>query len=86
MDRKFTDVLNSINTEILDKPDVDLIENGILDSIAIMELVAALEKAYDFEFDPDDITPENFATSNSLWSLVQTYLQGQGNGTDKKCL
>lgn len=73
MDKKFEDILNQINPEILESEGVDLVEEEILDSLLIMNLVAALESAYSFDFDPDDIMPENFASAEAIWKMVEKY-------------
>ena len=79
MDKKFLDALNSVNPDIIAIKGVNLIEDGILDSLAIMQCVAALEEAYAIDFDPEDILPENFATPETLFSLLQKYLKEQGH-------
>lgn len=65
--------------EILEdiKPDVDyltcttLIDDGILDSFAILSIVSELQEAFDIEVSPMDIIPENFNSANALWEMVQ---------------
>lgn len=45
-----------------------------LDSMAIVELVGALEDRFDFEIDEDDITGDVFETVGSLTSFVSSCL------------
>jgi acyl carrier protein len=52
--------------------DYNLIDEGILDSLAIMNLIAWLEKQYAIEFDEGDIVLENFNSVNALVNFVQT--------------
>lgn len=69
--------------EILEdiQPDVDydtcttLIDDGILDSFAILSIVGELEDAFDIKITPAEIIPENFNSAQSLWAMVQK-LQG----------
>ena len=69
--------------EILEdiKPDADydtcttLIDDGILDSFAILSIVGELEDAFDIKITPAEIIPENFNSAQSLWAMVQK-LQG----------
>lgn len=49
----------------------NLIDGGILDSLAIMNLIAWLEKHYAIEFDEGDIVLENFNSVNALVDFVQ---------------
>jgi acyl carrier protein len=54
--------------------DAELREYG-LDSLAMVELLAALESAYDVRFEDDALTVETFQTPSVLWKTVST-LQG----------
>ena len=51
--------------------DYNLIDEGILDSLAIMNLIAWLEKHFSIEFDEGDIVLENFSSVNALIDFVQ---------------
>ena len=73
MDERFKNVLNEVKPEILENEDVDLVEEGILDSLVIMMLVSQLESVYSFYIDPEDIVPENFENVNKIWELVEKY-------------
>lgn len=46
--------------------DENLLVTGILDSLALMRLVAHLEDTYDIEIPPSDITLENFASLSTM--------------------
>lgn len=74
MDKKFEELLNQVNPEILENTDVDLLEEGILDSLQIMTLVSNLESAYGIDFDPDEIAPENFESAEAIWRIVKKYI------------
>lgn len=75
-------ILNSIErvllTEIatgLDKkslePDEDLLDQGIIDSLGIMKLIAFIEDTFNLKIDDGEIIPENFQSLNSLVAFVQ---------------
>jgi len=51
--------------------DYNLIDEGFLDSLAIMNLIAWLEKQYAIEFDEGDIVLENFNSVKALLDFVQ---------------
>ena len=65
--------------EILEdiQPDADyetcttLIDDGILDSFAILSIVAELEDAFGVSVTPAEIVPENFNSARALWAMVQ---------------
>ncbi len=75
MGEKFKQILDTINPEILENPQANLVEEGIIDSLAIMQIVSALEQEYGIEFDPDDVTPETFASAQTIWNALQGYLK-----------
>jgi acyl carrier protein len=51
-------------------PDTDLLAEGALDSLLIMELVGELERRFDVSLQPGEITPANFRTPNALAELI----------------
>ncbi|MCI6808725.1 MAG: acyl carrier protein [Spirochaetia bacterium] len=59
------------------KPDVDfetetgLIDNAILDSFDIVQLIQELKDEFDIEISPAEIIPENFNSAEALWEMVQ---------------
>ncbi len=65
--------------EILEdiQPDADyetcntLIDDGILDSFAILSIVSELEDTFDIQITPAEIIPENFNSARALWRMVQ---------------
>ncbi len=71
--------------EILEgmKPGVDfnnennLIEDGIIDSLDVMNLSVELNDEFDIEITPLDILPENFQSASTMHALI-TRLQEQG--------
>lgn len=56
--------------------DSSFIENGILDSTGIIELVAFVEKAFEIRVDDEELVPENF---DSIYKLVK-YLESKCSG------
>lgn len=48
-----------------------LIENDVLDSMGIFELIAFLEDSFDLRVADDDLVPENFETVAAIGRLVE---------------
>lgn len=48
-----------------------LIDDGILESFAILSIVAELEDTFEISITPVDIIPENFNSAEALWEMVQ---------------
>ena len=59
------------------QPDADyencetLIDDGILDSFAVLSLVSELQETYDISIGPADIIPENFNSVQAIYDLVE---------------
>jgi len=47
-----------------------LLEEKVIDSMGVIELVAFLEAAYKVEFSDDDLTVDNFKTIGSISELI----------------
>ena len=57
-----------------DYKSLDLIKGGILDSLAIMQMIGELDDAFDIELDVDDVVVENFNSIQHIVDLVNRYL------------
>lgn len=65
--------------EILEEiaPDVDfencetLIDDGLLDSFAILTIVGELEEEFGVSVTPAEIIPENFNSAKALFAMIQ---------------
>ena len=73
-------ILNYLNEQLLDNDidedldgDTDLLGSGILDSLGMVQLIAFVEKEFDFKVEPEDMVIENFMDVNS----VCTYISGK---------
>ena len=47
-----------------------LVNDGILDSFDIVTLIGEIADEFDVQITADKITPENFNSAESIWSLV----------------
>ena len=70
-----TDLIDWLNAEGLLELDWDFPEDGDLfaaglDSMAVMQLVVAVEDEYGVELGPDDLTRKNLATPTTLAALI----------------
>ena len=48
-----------------------MIDDGILESFAILSIVGELEDEFDISITPAEIIPENFNSAAALWAMVQ---------------
>jgi acyl carrier protein len=54
-----------------------LIDQGILDSLAIISLVAEIEDEFDVQIPTVEIVPANFNSAKAIWNLINR-LQEEG--------
>lgn len=64
-------ILEDIKPGIDYKNETDLIENKVLDSLKIVQLVGALNDEFDIEITPIDIVPENFKNAEAIYVMIK---------------
>ena len=69
------EILSEVNPDIDFENCETLIDDGLLDSFAILEIVAEINDAFDVEITAPEIIPENFNSAKALWAMSQR-LQG----------
>jgi methoxymalonate biosynthesis acyl carrier protein len=52
-------------------PSYDLMENGVVDSLGLLRLVAWVGERYHIPVDEVEISPDNFRTVNSISQFVE---------------
>ena len=57
--------------EDVDYETFDLMENGYIDSMALVQFVAILEDEYDIEFSAEELLSPKFKTVAGLESIIQ---------------
>ncbi len=59
------------------RPDEDLLEQGILDSIGIMKLIVFIEENFGIQVEDEEIIPENFQSLNSIAAFIERKAQNK---------
>lgn len=54
------------------RPDQSLIAGGLIDSLAVLDIVAFLEERFAIRFEPEDLTGENFDSITAMARLVRS--------------
>lgn len=62
--------------EVLDERDTDLVEAGLLDSMAFTELLVGLDDELGVSIAPTEVDRDEMSTVNRILSLVDERLQG----------
>lgn len=72
---KLLEILNEVNPDVDYENCTTLIDDGLLDSFAILEIVSEINDEFDVEVSAPDIVPENFNSAKALWEMIKR-LQG----------
>ncbi len=56
------------------KEDTSFLENGIIDSTGILELVTFLEETFEIEVEDEELIPENLDSISNVVQYIQTKL------------
>jgi acyl carrier protein len=57
-----------------------LLENGIVDSLGVLDVVGFIEQAFSLTVSDDELVPENFATIERLSEFVESKRNGPPTG------
>lgn len=69
---KVLEVLKAVNPKISGYETENLIEQGLIDSFEIVNIVLELEDAFDIFIDPELVLPENFETVCSIAKIIES--------------
>ena len=50
-----------------------LVDEGIIDSLDLTQIIAALDEAFDIHIPAGDIEPENFNSAEAMLAMVRRY-------------
>lgn len=71
MKEKIIQILNELRPEFdFSEEGLDFIEEGMLDSFDLVNLVSELDATYGISIDGVDILPENFSTVDAIAALL----------------
>ena len=65
------DILNGMHPDVDFESEEALIDDGILDSLDIVSLIAEISETFDVAITAKDIIPENFNSAKALWALIE---------------
>lgn len=71
MKEKIVEILRGLRPEFDFTEDVDFVEEGMLDSFDVINLVTALDETFNISIDGVDILPENFSSLESIEALLK---------------
>ena len=62
----------------------DLLDEGLLDSLLLVDLIFQIEDRYGLRFESDHISPDNFRTAATIAGLVMGQLEANGVGRNTR--
>jgi D-alanine--poly(phosphoribitol) ligase subunit 2 len=62
--------LETLNVQVPSE-DADLIESGVIDSLALVELLFAIEREFDVSLPLDDLDIDNFRSVNRISDVIE---------------
>ena len=68
---KLLDRLMEIDDSIDWKAQKALVNDRLLDSFAVISLIAELEEQFDIEIEAAEIIPENLNSVDAIWKMIQ---------------
>ena len=72
-----TYIKDELSNEPVDSIDAheDLLGSGLVDSLGMTRLVVFLEREFEVQIDPDDMTVENFMTVDNITKYLNSQLE-----------
>ena len=68
---KLLEILKRVKPEVNFANSVNLVEEGVLDSIDIVTIISEIEEEYGVEIDPDEIDPDNFQSATAMLEMIR---------------
>lgn len=74
MEEKIIEIIEKLTSfnGLRDNKNIDLLENEILDSLAFIELITALEDEFNVEIQPTQVKPDTWRNVGSIAELVKS--------------
>lgn len=74
MKEKILEILKDVNEDILTYEGEAMMEEGVVDSFEVIEIVGELEDAFEIEIDAKYVVADNFRNAESIILLVERLL------------
>lgn len=72
MRERVLSVLMQTRSDVDFEKETQLIDDGILDSFDIIQIVSDLNEEFDIDITADELEPENFNTLDAITALVES--------------
>ncbi|MFT8341206.1 acyl carrier protein [Clostridium beijerinckii] len=72
---KLIELLQGVRDDVDFGTCTTLVDEGVLDSFDIVEIVNVIDEEYDIEVPAIEIIPENFNSAEAIFNLIQRLLE-----------
>lgn len=74
MEERVIEIIENLTgyKQLKENKDIDLLENEILDSLAFVELITALEEEFDIEIQPTQVNPDTWRSVEKITELIKS--------------
>lgn len=72
---KLLQILCGIDDEIDFEHETALVDNGLLDSLQLLKIIAALNSAFSIRINAGEIEPVNFNSAGAMMALVESCME-----------
>ena len=70
---KLLSALREVRDDVDFEGQYGLVDEGIIDSLDLTQIIAALDEAFDIHIPAGEIEPENFNSVDAMLAMVQRY-------------
>lgn len=74
MEERIIEILNDIDEDIVSSESNNLVEEGIIDSFTIVEILSDIEEQFGIKIPNVQVLPENFASVEKIVLLVERFV------------
>lgn len=71
--QKILDALTEVRDDVDFENETALVDDGVIDSLDLTQMIAALDDAFDIHIPSGEIEPENFNNLDAILELVHRY-------------
>ena len=71
--QKLLEALAEVRDDVDFENQYGLVDEGVIDSLDLTQIIAALDEAFDIHIPAGDIEPENFNSAEAMLAMVHRY-------------
>ncbi len=65
------EILSEIKEDVDFENEENLVNGGILNSLDVLQIIAAINEEYDINVPAKEIIPDNFNSAKRMWAMIE---------------